>query len=316
MPQCRERFEKIVNIKKDQTPVGVLVLDKPQGITSMSAVTKVKRLLKIKKAGHTGTLDPLATGVLPICLGSATRIADYLLAANKTYRADFKFGITTDTDDAEGQILSTCPMPEQLDATSLQKILAGFVGDISQIPPTYSALKINGQRAYQLARKGHDVNLVARNVKIFELRLESWQPPNAVIYCEVSKGTYIRALVRDIGQIIGCGAHLTALRRLQAGVFGLDRAVQMSQLEIDPDNSKQQIFSLDELFAEWPTFRANAIESKLLANGVMPHNFEHYTPLAPQPHRVLSDNGHLLAIIAHQDEDWKILRGFPQNLSI
>lgn len=208
---------------------GILVLDKPLGITSNRALQQVRRLFQARKAGHCGSLDPLASGVLPICLGQATRFSGYLLGANKRYLATCLLGMTTTTGDAEGEVLET--RAARPDAARVTGVCGHFLGEIEQVPPMYSALKHEGRRLYQLAREGIQVERPARRIQIYELspRLCADDELELEVYC--SKGTYIRTLAEDIGAELGCGAHLTALQRLAAEPFVLDDAIGLDELQ-------------------------------------------------------------------------------------
>ncbi len=208
---------------------GVLVLDKPRGITSNRALQQVRRLFAARKAGHCGSLDPLATGVLPICLGQATRFSGYLLGANKRYRAGCRLGRTTTTGDAEGEVIETREV--EVDLAMVEQVCRRFVGEIEQIPPMYSALKHEGQRLYQLAREGKQVERAARKVQIYDLQLISFSDKDLVLELSCSKGTYVRTLAEDIGAALGCGAHLAALRRLAVEPFVETDAVGLEQLQ-------------------------------------------------------------------------------------
>ena len=208
---------------------GVLLLDKPVGLSSNQALQRVKRLYQAAKAGHTGSLDPFATGLLPICLDEATKFSHFLLDADKTYRATLRFGVTTATGDTEGQILSTNEV--NVTATALEKVLQRFKGDIQQVPPMYSALKHQGKALYEYARAGVEIERPARSVKIYSITLENLTGEVADITVSCSKGTYIRTLAEDIGRELGCGAHLTQLRRLETGGFRVEHALTVEQLE-------------------------------------------------------------------------------------
>jgi tRNA pseudouridine55 synthase len=208
---------------------GVLLLDKPVGVSSNGALAHVRRLFHADKAGHTGTLDPLASGLLPICLGAATRFAQFLLDAPKRYVATIRFGVATTTHDAEGAIVETRPL--FFDAAALQAALASFVGPGLQTPPAHAALKYEARPYYASARKGIDVPRVARDVTIHALRLRDWTPPDATVVVECSKGTYVRVLAADLGAVLGCGAHLAALRRTGSGGFDIADAVTLDALE-------------------------------------------------------------------------------------
>ncbi|MDH3761962.1 MAG: tRNA pseudouridine(55) synthase TruB [Gammaproteobacteria bacterium] len=191
---------------------GILILDKPIGVSSNHALQQLRRLFRARKAGHCGSLDPLATGVLPICLGQATKFSSYLLGAHKTYRATCRLGQTTTTGDAEGEVVERRPVA--VDSQRLSQVLPQFIGKIEQVPPMYSALKHQGKRLYQLAREGRQVERLPRQVEIFELELLSLDSDKLEIEVRCSKGTYIRTLAEDIGNALGCGAHLIALRRI------------------------------------------------------------------------------------------------------
>ena len=208
---------------------GVLLLDKPAGVTSNGALQHTKRLYQAEKAGHTGTLDPIATGLLPICLGEATKFSQTLLDSNKAYRAVIKFGQTTTTGDSEGAVLTQSSV--QLTRAQVEQSLAKFVGRIQQIPPMYSALKHEGKALYIYARAGIEIERKARDITIDSLRLEDFQGDKMTVTVACSKGTYIRVLAEDIGQDLGCGAFLQALRRTVTGMFALTEGVTLSQLE-------------------------------------------------------------------------------------
>ena len=207
---------------------GVLVLDKPHGMSSNQALQKVRWLLNAEKAGHTGSLDPLATGVLPLCFGEATKFSQYLLDADKGYETLARLGVTTTTGDAEGEVLEERQVTVGREA--LEAVLPRFRGEIEQVPPMYSALKKDGQPLYKLARAGEVVEREARSVTIARLELLAFEAPCATLAVSCSKGTYIRTLVEDIGRELGCGAHVAALRRTQAGPFGLAQAVTLEEL--------------------------------------------------------------------------------------
>ncbi|EHK68967.1 tRNA pseudouridine synthase B [Pseudomonas psychrotolerans L19] len=208
---------------------GVLVLDKPRGFSSNAALQKVRWLLNAEKAGHTGSLDPLATGVLPLCFGEATKFSQYLLDADKGYSTVAQLGVTTTTGDAEGEVLERRAVA--VDEAAIQAALPAFRGQIEQIPPMYSALKRDGQPLYKLARAGEIVEREARSVTIARLELLALQEDRATLEVACSKGTYVRTLVEDLGARLGCGAHVAELRRTQAGPFGLAQAISLEELE-------------------------------------------------------------------------------------
>jgi len=220
---------------------GILLLDKSIGLTSNSALQKIKRLFNANKAGHTGSLDPLATGLLPICLGEATKISAYLLNADKKYRAICKLGSTTTTADSEGDVLTESDVPE-LDRNLIESVLNRFTGELDQIPPMHSALKQNGQPLYKLARQGIEVERKSRRITIYSLELEKIEENNLYLSIHCSKGTYIRTLSEDIGKEIGCGAHLAGLQRTATGPFELE---QSSEFEVLESLAEQGIEQLD-----------------------------------------------------------------------
>jgi tRNA pseudouridine55 synthase len=215
--------------RKKGNPVhGWVVLDKPLGMTSTQAVGAVRRLFDAQKAGHAGTLDPLATGILPIALGEATKTVPFAVDGEKAYRFTVRFGIETDTDDAEGQIVRTSeklPTAQEIDS-----ILPDFTGEISQVPPTFSAIKVEGNRAYDLARSGEEVVLEPRWIVVEDLRLIEMREGAAVLEAECGKGTYVRALARDMGRVLGSAAHVIALRRTRVGAFGEAVSVKLDSL--------------------------------------------------------------------------------------
>lgn len=215
---------------------GVLLLNKPRGISSNGALQRVKRLFQAQKAGHTGTLDPLASGLLPICLGDATKFGGELLESDKRYRAVVRFGQTTATGDSEGPVLEDKPV--DVPESDLHSVLERFRGEIDQIPPMYSALKHQGKPLYELARKGETIARAARRVVIHALDLVSFAPPMATLDVLCSKGTYIRTLAEDLGQTLGCGAHLASLERTGIGPYGIGDSVPLDVLEQMPQESR------------------------------------------------------------------------------
>jgi len=217
-------------MKMARRPVhGVLLLDKPLGLSSNDALQKAKRLYRAEKAGHTGTLDPLASGLLPICFGAATKFSQVSLDADKAYRATLKLGQTTTTGDAEGEV--TRQRPVQVDRAAIEAACARFSGDIEQVPPMHSALKKNGKALYEYARNGIEVERAPRRVTIHAITTVDWHDDALVIDVSCSKGTYIRTLAEDIGESLGCGAHLSALRRTGSGALRVEQAVTLEQLQ-------------------------------------------------------------------------------------
>ena len=232
---------------------GVLLLDKPQGLSSNHALQRVRRLLQAQKAGHTGTLDPMATGLLPVCLGEATKFSAQLLEADKTYRTRVQLGVVTDTGDAEGEVVERHPVAP-LSVTEIEHVLERFRGEIEQTPPMYSALKHQGRKLYELAREGKTVERAVRRVTVYDARLLAVEGTAFELEVRVSKGTYIRTLAEDIGRALGCGAHITALRRLATGPFGAEGMLTIDRLEALPDQAAREaaLLPVDVLVAHLP----------------------------------------------------------------
>ena len=208
---------------------GIFVIDKTAGMTSHDVVARVRRLARQRRVGHAGTLDPAATGVLPVCLGQATRVAEYLSESGKAYRATVRFGVVTDTYDAEGSVIREAPV--MLSEEEIAVVLPAFLGEQMQLPPAYSAIKRGGQPLYKLARAGQEVVVEPRPIVISALRIVSWSPPDLVLDIECGKGTYIRSLAYDLGERLGPGAYLAALRRTRSGPFTLKQAITLDELE-------------------------------------------------------------------------------------
>jgi tRNA pseudouridine55 synthase len=225
------RWRKIVAIipTMKRKVDGVLLLDKPVGLTSNTALQKAKRMFNAAKAGHTGTLDPFATGLLPLCFGEATKFSQFLLEADKVYRAELKLGVRTSSGDLDGDVIARAP--SRVDESRLRAALAPFLGEIEQVPPMHSALKHQGRPLYEYARQGIDIERKARRVMVYTLELESLEGDVAVLRVHCGKGFYVRALADDLGQALGCGAHLIGLRRLAVGAFSVQDAVTLESLE-------------------------------------------------------------------------------------
>jgi len=243
---------------------GVLLLDKPVGLSSNDALIKVKRILNAKKAGHTGTLDPFATGLLPLCFGEATKFSQDLLEADKTYLAEVRLGVTTTTGDTEGEIVETRPVdvrPEQIEAA-----LAQLRGPIMQVPPMYSALKRDGKALYEYAREGIVLEREARPVTIHLLDMLGYEAPTLTIRVSCSKGTYVRVLGEDIGALLGCGAHLTGLRRTGVGALTVAGMVTLEQLQAH-DNPLSLLAPVDALLSSFPSVALTAELAARFLNG-------------------------------------------------
>ncbi|WP_176442324.1 tRNA pseudouridine(55) synthase TruB [Noviherbaspirillum humi] len=233
---------------------GVLLLDKPVGLSSNDALIRAKRLLLALKAGHTGTLDPFATGLLPLCFGEATKFSQDLLEADKTYETVVHLGIETDTGDTEGQVVGSKPVDVSL--ADIEAVLARFRGAIEQVPPMYSALKRDGKPLYEYARAGVTLERQARAVTIHALDLLDWQAPFLSLRVTCSKGTYIRVLGQDIGAVLGCGAHLNALRRTGVGALTLDGCQTLEQLEATAEAEREKLLApVDALLGTFPALK-------------------------------------------------------------
>jgi tRNA pseudouridine55 synthase len=288
---------------------GVLVIDKPAGPTSFDVVRQVRRTLHTRRVGHGGTLDPMATGVLPICLGEATKLAQFLLDADKEYEATVSFGVETDTFDATGTVTAR-GSTAGLRRASVEEALAGFRGLIRQVPPRFSALKLRGRPLYDYARAGEDVEPAPRMVTIHRLVLVSWSddlhesdaPPSAVIHVACSKGTYIRSLAFDLGRALGPGAHLSALRRTRSGPFGIDAAHPLAAIASAP------LISLSDALIHLPMLRADEVAALQLEQGkrvaraaLTPADAPDATPLAGR-FQVVRADGTLLAVAELVDD--------------
>lgn len=248
---------------------GILLLDKPVGLSSNAALQKVRRAFAAAKAGHTGNLDVMAGGLLPLCFGEATKVSAYLLEADKIYVADLALGVTTSTGDSEGEITKRSVVPVLVEA-SVRSILAGFVGDQSQIPPMHSALKRNGRPLYEYARAGIELERLARKIRIFRLDLLGLGSTSLRLEVHCSKGTYIRTLAEDIGQALGTGAHLTGLCRTQAGPFSLADAHPLSRFEgmdIDACSAEGLLKPIDSALGGFPAVTVSADGARVVSLG-------------------------------------------------
>ncbi len=261
---------------KGRSVSGVLLLDKPAGLSSNKVLQRVKNLFKAAKAGHTGSLDPLATGMLPICFGEATKISAFLLDANKRYRFSCQLGQTTTTGDTEGEVVNTADF-SAVTTKDIERLLPDFTGDIEQIPPMYSALKHNGQRLYKLARQGIEVERKPRTVTIFDIKLHALEDGIMELEVTCSKGTYVRTLAEDIGEALGCGAHIAQLRRLSVGPYEGEMVTVQALEEL----VEQGTHMLDKLLlpvesgvADWPDVHLGADAAFYMSQGqpiLVPH---------------------------------------------
>lgn len=247
---------------------GILLLDKPSGRSSNQALQEVKKLFSARKAGHTGSLDPFATGMLPICFGEATKTAGFMLDADKVYLATARFGIATSTGDPEGEVVREEAVPE-LGVAAIEGAMAEFEGVIEQIPPMFSALKHEGQPLYKLAREGHDIERKAREVTIHSLRLQRWEPPNLTFLVECSKGTYVRTLAEDLATALGSCAHLESLRRHSVSPFGEEDMVTMETLSEARETGKhmKSLLPIDAGLSHWRKIEITSGQAVRFCNG-------------------------------------------------
>ena len=254
---------------------GVLVIDKPGGLTSFDVVRRLRALFRVKKAGHTGTLDPMATGVLPVCLGEATKIAGFILEGDKSYDAVIRLGVETDTQDAMGKVVDEKPVPA-LSLAQIEQALSSFRGTFQQTPPMYSAVKIAGKRLYEMARAGEEVERAPRTVTLHELVLRDHSATELTVSLRSSKGFYVRMLAFDLGRKLGCGAHLKALRRTQSGPFKLSQALPLSELETQMRDEgsegrasvMRRLLSPAEALAELPEWKVSERDVERVTHGV------------------------------------------------
>lgn len=279
---------------------GILNINKPTGKTSHDVVNLVRRYSKQRRVGHAGTLDPLAAGVLPVCLGQATRVSPFFLTMNKTYVARIKLGTATDTYDAEGTVTNQMD-PSDVTQAEVEEILPQFTGVILQKPPVYSALKHQGKRLYQLTRAGIEVETKPRKVEVFRLALLQWQPPYFTIEVECGKGTYIRSLSHDIGQRLGCGAHISSLTRTAYGPFNLHDSITPDKLDDAFRNNcwKDLLYPPDTVLERYPASIVSQEQERTIKNG-RPVSLEDTD--TDEFRRVYSPEGHFIALLRFQAE--------------
>lgn len=291
---------------------GVLVIDKPMGLTSHDVVQIVRRGTGIRRAGHTGTLDPRASGVLVVLIGPAVRLSEYVAATDKRYQATIHLGSSTDTYDAEGTITNTYPLID-MEEEEFDQILQTFVGEMEQVPPPYSAVKVKGRRAYQMAREGEEVDLQPRIVNVYNLEILEWAPPEVVIDVYCSSGTYVRSLAHDLGNAVGTGAHLTGLRRTKSGRFTLRDAVPLRRLQesFDAGNWYRFLIPAAEALAEWPAVELDPDQVELVRHG-------HRIAAEPESKgmaRGVSQQGDLVALLEVDEstQEWQPKKVFFQS---
>jgi len=279
---------------------GFIVLDKPTGMTSHTAVTRVRRCFgkgkSAPRAGHAGTLDPDASGVLVVLVGSARRLAGYLAGHDKDYRARVRLGARTSTDDAAGEVIETRPLPAELDRAQVEAALARFIGEIDQVPPAVSAVHVNGERAYRLARRGETPHLAPRRVRFDRIDLAAFEPPELELEIACGAGAYVRALARDLGEALSCGAHLARLVRARSGSFTLDEAIGLGRLEAlaAAGSASEALRPAREALPDWPAFTPEADAAARLAHG---NAVELEEAVAEGPALALASSGEVLAIV-------------------
>ncbi|MBM3119115.1 MAG: tRNA pseudouridine(55) synthase TruB [Chloroflexi bacterium] len=276
---------------------GFLNVNKPEGKTSFNVVAWLRRLTEEKHVGHAGTLDPIATGVLPICFGQATRVVQFLTDSSKAYLTQIELGTATDTFDREGKIIWRGDMTG-ITSTLIEGALTSFQGSIEQVPPIYSALKHRGRRYYELARDGTPIKLKPRRVEIINLNLVDYQPPLITINVECSKGTYIRSLAHDLGQQLGCGAHLKNLTRLRCGPFRIEDALSLPQIEdaLRQGSWKELLYPVDSPLLNWEAAVVDKRNELAIRNGLsLP--LSETCPLSEKYCRAYSLDGHFIAVL-------------------
>ncbi len=253
----------------DNVVSGVLVIDKPIGLTSHDVVQIIRRGTGIRRAGHTGTLDPRASGVLVVLIGPAVRLSEYVSASDKRYQATIRLGSSTDTYDAEGVVTKSTVSVEDITEEHFNEVLQEFVGEIEQVPPPFSAVKVKGKKAYEMAREGEEIDLTPRKIHVYSLEVLEWALPEVVIDVYCSSGTYVRSLANDLGNRLGCGAHLVGLRRTKSGRFTLRDAVPLRRLQesFNAGDWYRYLIPAAEALADWPMVELNADEVELVRHG-------------------------------------------------
>jgi tRNA pseudouridine55 synthase len=287
---------------------GILNINKATGMTSHDVVARVRKLLHQRRVGHAGTLDPAASGVLPICVGQGTRVAEYLSESGKVYQAEITFGTVTDTYDAEGNIIRTADT-SHLTLARIEEALPHFLGPQKQLPPRYSAIKIQGQPAYKRVRSGEEITLEARAIEIQQLRLLAWEPPRLTLVVECSKGTYIRSLAYDLGEHLGCGAYLSALIRTRSGPFTLAGSITLEQLAEASEEGTVSgyLLAADSALQNYPALELDAATiTRVLHGNTFSNPQSHLQPAATLA-RIYDMEGHFLAIATwdSQQQQWQ-----------
>lgn len=281
---------------------GIVIVDKPQGWTSQDVTARLRRVYATRRIGHGGTLDPMATGVLPVFVGRATRGVEFFEHAEKTYETVLLLGRTTDTQDVTGATLAEKAV--HLSPADIDRVLPRFRGDILQVPPMYSALKVNGKKLYELARKGQEVERQPRPITVFELTNLGFDGTRLSLRVKCSKGTYIRTLCQDIGEALGCGGCMEALRRVRAGEYGIEDAVPLEQL-LESETPEQYLRGLDTMFAHCPAVTLTPNQEKRCRNG---NPFS--SPLPQGTYRAYSQSGEFLMLAKVEDGVMTTIKSF------
>ena len=291
---------------------GVLVIDKPVGLTSHDVVQIIRRGTGIRRAGHTGTLDPRASGVLVVLVGPAVRLSEYVSASDKRYQATIRLGSSTDTYDSEGRVTNRASV-DHLTEDNFFDILQTFVGEIEQVPPPFSAVKVKGRKAYEMAREGEEVDLAPRKIQVYSLDILEWAPPEVVVDVYCSSGTYVRSLANDLGKSLGTGAHLIGLRRTKSGRFTLRDAVPLRRLKeaFDSGDWYKYLIPAADALGDWPIVELDADQVELVRHG-------HRVPGEPGSQgwaRGISQQGDLVALLELDAEtnEWQPRKVFFQN---
>jgi tRNA pseudouridine55 synthase len=291
---------------------GVLVIDKPIGLTSHDVVQIIRRGTGIRRAGHTGTLDPRASGVLVVLIGPAVRLSEYVSASDKRYQATIRLGSSTDTYDAEGTITSETPA-NHISEERFDEILQTYVGEIEQVPPPYSAVKVKGKKAYEMARKGEQVDLEPRKIQVYSLDILEWDPPEVVIDAYCSSGTYVRSLANDLGESLGTGAYLIGLRRTKSGRFTLRDAVPLRRIKeaFQAGDWYKFLIPAADALGDWPAVELDADQVDLVRHG-------HRIPAEPDSEgwsRAISQQGDLVALLEYnaESDEWQPRKVFFQS---
>jgi tRNA pseudouridine55 synthase len=280
---------------------GILHVDKPLGLTSHDVVNKVRRLSGIRRVGHSGTLDPLATGLLSLCLGQATRLVEYLVGLDKEYLVTIRLGQETNTYDGEGQI--TAEKPVEVTRQQLDNALEQFRGQIEQVPPMFSAVKVDGQPLYRRARQGADIERPARQVTVYNIEQLSWQMPVLALRISCSSGTYIRSIAHDLGQVLGCGGHVASLRRTAIGEISIEEATPLDQLQ--PESWRQHLRPPDSAVYHLPSLELSDDDVKKISHGQRVPMEEASQPTGKSPVRAYDRQGHFIGILIPVEGQWQ-----------